>query len=175
MEYIDIVDKNRKPINKTLQRGSLLFENEFFQGAEIWIINSKNQLLIDKRSINKSHPNLWECPGGCTIAGETTFQTIKREVLEEVGINLEKKTPTLLGTKTYKNQFIDIYTIRLNDLHIKDLILQKEEVQDAKFVSQTELQNMINTKEIVESVSKRYYYIRNQLNSFIKNKGASQS
>lgn len=165
MEYIDILDKNRKSLNKIIPRGSNLKENEFFQSAEIWIINSKNQLLIDQRSINKSHPNLWECPGGCTIAGETTIQTIKREVFEEIGINIKNHTPILLGTKIFKNQFVDIYGLRLNNLKIEDLKLQQEEVQNAKFVSENELEHMINTKEIIPSVSERYYFVKDKFNN----------
>ena len=170
MEFFDVFDKNRKPLNKILPRGSKLQEIEFNQGAEIWIINRDNEFLISQRSINKSHPNLWECPGGCSIAGENTLQTIKREILEELGIDLNNKEPLFIDTILYKSQFVDIYIIKLNKLNLDDLILQKDEVQNAKFVSITNLEKMINNKELVQSVGKRYYYVKDKLNEYIKKK-----
>lgn len=167
MEFFDVIDKNRKPLNKILPRGTKLQKNEFNQGAEIWIINEKNEFLITQRSINKSHPNLWECPGGCSIAGETSLQTIKREIFEEIGINLNNKEPLYVDTKLYKSQFVDIYIVKLNNLNLNDLILQKDEVQNTKFVSMSILENMINKKEIVQSVGERYYYVKDKLKTIL--------
>lgn len=169
MEFFDVVDQNRKPLNKILPRGSKLQENEFNQGAEIWIVNKNNEFLISQRSLNKSHPNLWECPGGCSIAGKNTLQTIKREILEEIGINLNNQEPSYIDTKLYKTQFVDIYFIRLNNLNLNDLTLQKDEVQNAKFVSTSTIEDMINKKELVQSVVERYYYVKDKLNKYINN------
>ena len=163
MEYFDVIDKDRKPLNKIWPRGTKLQENEFNQGAEIWILNNKNEFLLGQRSINKSHPNEWECPGGCSIAGETTLQTIKREITEEMGININNQKPIFIDTKLYKSQFVDIYFIKLNNLNINNLILQKEEVQNAKFVSLSVLEEMIAKEEVVKSVGERYYYIKDKL------------
>ena len=48
---------------KKYLRGTKLTENEFNQGAEIWILNDKSELLITQRAKNKSHALKWEVPG----------------------------------------------------------------------------------------------------------------
>ena len=49
------------------------------------IFNEKNQVLLQRRSDNK----LWGNPGGIMELGETIYDTVKREVKEELGIDLE--------------------------------------------------------------------------------------
>lgn len=56
MEYFDVVDKNRNKTGKVLPRDSVRNKNEYNVGVEVWIINSKNELLLTKRCLLKSHP-----------------------------------------------------------------------------------------------------------------------
>lgn len=37
MEYFDVYDKNRIPLNYKKVRGEVLLENEFNTGVEVWI------------------------------------------------------------------------------------------------------------------------------------------
>ena len=78
MEYFDVVDKNRVQLNYKKIRGEKLEKNEFNTGVEMWIINN-NKILMTQRSEQKSHPGQWETPGGCSQAGESIIDTIKRE------------------------------------------------------------------------------------------------
>lgn len=52
---------------------------------------------------------MWEVPGGCSQTSETSVQTLKREIKEEIGVNLNDDF-NLLDTQLRKQQFIDIYT-----------------------------------------------------------------
>ena len=113
MEYFDVLDKNRNFINKTLPRGAEMNEGEFNQGSEVFIILPYNRLLITQRSELKSHPLMWEAPGGCTIAGENTLETSIREMNEEIGLSLKSKDFKLISTQLYKYPQIDIYIIVL--------------------------------------------------------------
>ncbi len=49
------------------------------------IFNEKNQVLLQRRSDDK----LWGNPGGSMELGETIYDTVKREIKEELGIDLE--------------------------------------------------------------------------------------
>lgn len=161
MEFFDVVDKNRKNLNYTKERGSQLLEHEYNEGIEVWIFNN-NKLLLTKRSLNKSHPGEWEVPGGCSQSHESSFDTLKREIGEEIGIELSNNDVTLLETKLYKKQFVDIYKSNIV-VNIKDIKLQEDEVINVKFVTKKEFLEMNDNEEIVKSVFERYKFIENEL------------
>lgn len=53
----------------------------------IW--NNQQQILIDRRRPGGTLGGLWEFPGGKLEPGETVEECIKREILEELGIEIE--------------------------------------------------------------------------------------
>ena len=162
MEFFDVVDKNRKPMNKVLPRGSKLKDDEFNVGVEVWILDKDNNLLITQRSQLKSHPLEWECPGGCCLAGENSIETATREIKEEIGITLLASDLKLLDTHLYKYQFVDIYMTKI-DFSISDLVLQETEINDAKIVSFNEFIQMANEGQVVKSVFDRFNLIKKYL------------
>ena len=54
--------------------------------AVIW--NDQGQILIDRRRPSGSLGGLWEFPGGKIEPGETILECIKREIWEELGIEI---------------------------------------------------------------------------------------
>lgn len=162
MEFFDVVDKNRKPMNKVLPRGSKLKDDEFNTGVEVWILDKDNNLLITQRSQLKSHPLEWECPGGCCLAGENSIETATREIKEEIGITLLASDLKLLDTHLYKYQFVDIYMTKI-DFSISDLVLQETEINDAKIVSFNDFIQMANEGQVVKSVFDRFNLIKKYL------------
>lgn len=160
-ECFDVLDENRNHLGYTKERGETLLENEYNTGAEGFII-SHNLLLITQRSMNKSHAGMWEVPGGCSQAGETTYDTLKREMLEEVGVEINQNNIKFLGTKIYKKQFVDIFQIQ-TDIDIHQIKIQEEEVSDAKFVNKEEFNQLVQENKIVPSVLERWNYIKDQV------------
>ena len=55
--------------------------------AVIW--NDQGQILIDRRRPTGPLGGLWEFPGGKIEPGETVLECIKREIWEELGIEIE--------------------------------------------------------------------------------------
>ena len=55
--------------------------------AVIW--NDKEQILIDRRLPEGAMAGLWEFPGGKIEPGETIEECIKREIDEELAIDIE--------------------------------------------------------------------------------------
>ena len=78
MEYIDIFDENNNPTGQIKEKGKAHEEGDFHRTAHVWIINDKNELLLQKRSANKkSHPNCWDISGAGHIkAGESVIEFI---------------------------------------------------------------------------------------------------
>ncbi len=160
MEYFDVLDKNRKTLGYTKERGMKLLENEYNVGVENWIINN-GKLLMTRRSLEKSHPGEWEVPGGCSQRGESSIDTLKREMHEEIGIDI-KNNYELIDTDIYKHQFVDIYKSSIM-VDIKNINIQIEEVSEVKFVDKEEFLHMANNGQIVNSVYNRYLKIKDKI------------
>lgn len=61
-------------------------------GAGILLINSNNELLMLLRDNipNIPFPNMWDIPGGQVEFGENPKETVKREMIEEMNLELGK-------------------------------------------------------------------------------------
>lgn len=154
-EYWDVYDKNRNPIGKTIKRGDPFGENEFYVCCEVWIVNSKNQMLVTQRHPDKKAGGQWEFTGGGVLTGETTLVAAAREVKEELGICLNESEFELRDVYKHKNYFMDIYVVK-KDFSEEEIILDKNEVVDWKWMSQKEIEHFIETEKMVRSVGIRY-------------------
>ena len=154
-EYWDVYDKNRKPIGKTIKRDDPFGENEFYVCCEVWIVNSKNQMLVTQRHPDKKAGGQWEFTGGGVLTGETTLVAAAREVKEELGISLNESEFELHDVYKHKNYFMDIYVVK-KDFSEEEIILDKNEVVDWKWMSQKEIEHFIETEKMVRSVGIRY-------------------
>lgn len=58
------------------------------EGAGIILLNSNNQvlLLLRDNKIDIPFPNMWDIPGGGVENGELPEDTVRREMVEELGI-----------------------------------------------------------------------------------------
>ena len=153
MEYRDIIDINRKSLGYTKERGEDLLDNEYDVGVELWNFYDK-KLLLTKRAPNKSHPGEWEVPGGGCLALETSVETIKREIIEEIGYELDNNFQ-LIGSSLYKHHYVDLFKSNLN-IDLKNCILQENEVSDIKYVTHEEFLELNQKDLIVKSVFNRY-------------------
>lgn len=160
MEYFDVLDQNRNKINKQYIRGTELNSDEYNLGVEIWI-TSRNKLLLAQRANKMENPYMWESQGGLVLANETSKDAAIRETKEEIGLTI--KDPKFLKTYIYKNQFVDVYTCDV-DINISDLVKQKEEVNEVKFVDKDEFSQMVKHNKIVLSQVIRFEEIKTLLN-----------
>ena len=68
----------------------------------IALINAKNEVLISLRNENKEYNGFWEYPGGKVERDESLYDTLSREVNEELGIVLEEDCSAPLAFSTEK-------------------------------------------------------------------------
>ena len=73
------------------------------------IIVNKNKILVAQRSIQKEHPLKWEFPGGKIKVNENPIDALKREIKEELSVDV-KKYKFLLD---YEYDYQDIKKIHL--------------------------------------------------------------
>jgi isopentenyldiphosphate isomerase len=144
MEIWDILDENGNLTGRTIIRGEEIKKDEYHLVVHIWIINSNGDILIQKRPNHLEFaPGVWATTGGSAIQGEDSITAACRETKEELGIevNIDSMLEPLKHKR--KNDFTDIWVVK-QDIELEDIILQKEEVDDVKWVNAQELKQMIN-------------------------------
>ena len=151
MEYFDLCSVDRKPLGKKVQRGTRLNSNEYHLVVMAIIINENREVLLTKRSKNKIAGGLWECTAGSVLAGENSRDAIIREVKEEIGININVSEYPIAGYSEGDALF-DFWIVKI-DNKIQDLILQTEEVDEAKYVTLNEIQNIISNGIATKSLN----------------------
>lgn len=154
-EYWDVYNGNRELTGKTIKRGDPFGENEFYVCCEVWIVNSKNQMLVTQRHPGKKAGGQWEFTGGGVLAGETTLLAASREVKEELGVCLDETEFELHGVYKHRNYFMDIYVVR-KDFEDEEIVLDENEVVDWTWLSKREIEQLIETGKMVRSVGIRY-------------------
>ena len=137
---------------KVKERNQAHEDGDFHRTAHIWIINDKNELLLQKRSASKkSHPNCWDISGAGHIkAGESVIDGAIRELKEELGVEAKEKDlqyiATIKSTKNPKNmEYAYVYLLRCNK-KIEDYVFEDEEVSEVKYVYYKELERMVKEK-----------------------------
>ena len=73
------------------------------------IINSEGKILIDRRKPEGEMGGLWEFPGGKIEPGETVEECIKREIKEELNIEIEVGDRLTTIAHDYKNFRVTLY------------------------------------------------------------------
>ena len=116
-EYFDVLSAKGEFTGKTELREICHKEGLWHKAVALFVVNSKNQVLLQKRSSNKKlWPNLWDMTaGGHVLAGEFGFQAIIREIKEEIGIDVAKDDILFIGASTSENIKPDVINRHFNE------------------------------------------------------------
>lgn len=137
-------------------------------GVGVLIFNNKEEVLIVKTSY-KDH---WSMVGGVVDENESPRSACKREVKEEIGIDLkEVKFLSIDYRPDYKNrgeslQFIFAGGI-LNDEEIKNMKLDGKEIINYKFVKFDEALQLLSEKSS-SGFTKSFEALKNNLAVYLE-------
>ncbi len=168
IEIWDVLDENGALTGKTALRGKgVLKSGEYHLVVHIWIMSSTGQFLIQRRADDKKlMPGEWAATGGAAISGEDSFAAAKRELFEELGIKSDKQSLKKLERIKRRNSLLDVWAI-VCDVPENELVLQRSEVAEAKWVTKEQLCQMIENgnfhnygKEYFDSVFEKIKDIR---------------
>ena len=149
-EYFDVLNNKGDYTGKIESREKCHKEGLWHKAVAVFVINSKGQVLLQRRSPNKKMwPNMWDMTaGGHVLSGEFGFQS--RECKEEIGIILDKRDITFIGCSISTNIKGDIinnhfneYYIAKKEIDLNSLKLQREEVSEVKWMDKEEIINRI--------------------------------
>lgn len=157
-EYLDILDEKGNKTGETRTYEDVHRLGLIHRTAHVWIINSKNQILIQKRNGDRAaYPDYWDIStGGHVSSGETSLEGAKRETKEELNLDLKDEDlkylftveeHLVLNNGTFvNNEFQDVYLVHYKG-DLGHIVIESEELADYKFVEVEEFKRMIDDKE----------------------------
>lgn len=147
LELLDALDENGNKTGKILDKDFIHNNNILHNEVALVIINSKGELLMQKRSENKRfNPNKWSVCAGHVDAYESLRKACVRETEEEIGIRVCEndliECGSIVKKRNTNSHITNIYCIK-KDIKIEDCILQEDEVSELKWISFNEFKTMI--------------------------------
>lgn len=155
-EYIDILDEHGNYTGEVVLKSEAHSKGLFHPTVHVWFYTVNSKLLLQKRSLNKkTFPGLWDVSvAGHIGAGEDILDSARREVYEELGVNIKKNELIKIGVhksvQRHSENLIDceFHHIFISELKtsIEDLKLQESEVIDVKLISINDFERILADK-----------------------------
>lgn len=153
MEQWQVYNEYGKKIPKIITDNVQLSAGEYHLAVEAWIVNSKNQILLQQRSeALPLLPGYWALTTGRVQLGEDSAAGCLREVEEELGIALCREELAFICRIPRQDEthlLWDLYAV-YKDVALQELCLQKEEVAQVKWVDKAEFLDMLTSGLIYE-------------------------
>ncbi len=70
------------------------------------IVERDGNYLVCQRAQHKRHGGLWEFPGGKVEAGETYFEAVRRELVEELGVRVLSVGAPIFSANDHGSEFL---------------------------------------------------------------------
>lgn len=165
MELLDVVNENNELTGEVLDKEIIHRKGIFHKEVVIWIMNKQGEILLQKRAITKKHnPDKWGLTAGHVDAGEDVKNAAKREILEEIGVNIEdlksicitKDEEKHLNCNQYNNCFVYHFFV-IVDYDVNDYKIQEEELSKVEYITLENLDNIVKNKDDNYTFSKRDY------------------
>ncbi len=109
--------------------------------ANALVTNSKNQML----AVRKKNSNYYQMVGGKLEKQETILQTLQREFLEEIGLDISQHEIQFLGeyetlAVNEKNTLVhaNVFYVKLKD---QDVIKISKEIEEYAYINKSDYQN----------------------------------
>ncbi|MBU4338594.1 NUDIX domain-containing protein [Patescibacteria group bacterium] len=153
---IIIVDENDNII--TYKEREKLDVKDIWRVSALWLTNSKGEILMARRALNKIHnPGKWgPAAAGTVEEGETYDFNIIKETEEEIGLkNIEFKKVKKIKTSTGKFSYFCQWYLAETDQPLEKFKIQKSEVAEVKWFSKEEIKKRLreNPGEFIYSVN----------------------
>lgn len=154
-EVWDVYDKDLNKIGKDCIRGKeILPEGEYHLVVNAIILNKENKILIAKRAEHRPNGLKWEFTGGSAKKGEDGVVGIRRELSEEIGLDVSQNQPklykTILSDKYHDIKQIWLFEREVNILNEIEFV--DGETIEVKFVDVEEYKVMYENGELIKAI-----------------------
>ena len=160
MELWDIYDIDKNKTGKIMIRNDWTMADGDYYLSVLGVIRTPDgRFLITRRAMDKAWaPGWWEVPGGGVKSGETSFEAVCREVLEETGVDVSKAKGGFMFSyhreQPGQNYIVDIYRFDM-DISEKDVRLQSSEDIEFKFATASEISRIADIGQFLHYLSIR--------------------
>lgn len=148
-DILDIFNENGENTGESKTYTEVHQKGLLHLSVHIWIVNSKKQFLLQKRSENVACPLFWDnSAGGHVTHGQSSIKAAQLEIEEELGIYLtEDKIKYIFqgrenvafdDGKHIENGFNDVYLVEC-DTPIEEFKFGKDEVKELRWIDIEEL------------------------------------
>ena len=164
VEYRDLYDENRNPVNKRVIRDGKVPKGLKYVTVVVFIYNKyTKEWLMQKRSKDKG--GKWATTSGHPISGQTSIEGMVTEIKEELGLAVKEEELNFITTVNRKEKFADIYYLE-KDVDLNKLNIQKEELDDIKWMTQKEIEELYKAGKFKKT---HYNYYHELLKCMNKN------
>ena len=145
-EFVDVVDE-KDNVLCSVSRSDMREKNLLHRDVKIFVLNSKGEFFIQKRSMKKDiYPGYFSFGVAGTVkSGEDYVDTAKRELEEEIGFkDADLKFVFKFKYETRSTKVISSVFSCVFDGKVK---LQKSEVDEGFFVGLSDAKKLMKTKK----------------------------
>lgn len=114
----------------------------------LFVQNNEGKLLLQKRSPEKG--GKFGFISGHAKPEETSKKAMIREMKEEMGVDIKESDIELFFRVKQEPNSYNMYYMK-KDININSLILQKEEVEEAKWCTLEQIDKMIKENELYKN------------------------
>ena len=147
MEQWDIYDENKQKTGRTMNRNDWNMQPGDFHLTVLGVLRRPDgTYLITRRRMDKEWaPGYWEVPGGGVRAGESAEDAVKREILEETGVDVSSAdggyvfSYKRVNPEEKNNYFVDIFRYTM-DIPDSAVHTQEREVMEYAFATLEQIQ-----------------------------------
>lgn len=161
-EMLEVYTEDNKMKIGIADRGVVHYFNLWHREIACWIINEKNEILMQRRSpLKKQHSNMLAITAGHIDLNESPINATLREIREELGIK-DVKVDELIPIDIFKAKNINnyhfkyVYFLKTNK-KLEELTMQKSEVSELLYIKLEKLESMIKMPNSDITFAKQFY------------------
>ena len=141
MELLQLFDDNQNMLNEYIERSKKLEvpEGKYFMIILLFIENSEGKFLIQKVAFEDKYATT----GGHVTFGDNALKTCIKEAKEELGLTLTKDEIKEIEVIKYPKAYSTVFYVKKN-INIEDLKLQEEEVSGVYWMSNDDIEKLID-------------------------------
>lgn len=151
MSKWNLYDKNFNNTGIIINDTDEIPEDKYHYSVNIWILNSKKQLLLVRNTLNYNihYPGFWNSINGNVLSGDTPIDTCIKSINSKIGIKISDVELKKVDTRL-RDPYHYIYEtyILYKDIDLNKICFNDNTAVQAKWIDIKELYNMIENGEI---------------------------
>ncbi len=155
-EWFDIVDENGRIVGKAPRSAVHGNPKLLHPTVHLHIFNRQGQVFLQKRSAVKDlYPGKWDTAvGGHIASGESVEQALRREAMEELGVEVSRASPLFryIMRNAYESELVHSFKMNYNG----PFKLNKDEVEEGRFWNIFEIKKLLGRNVLTPNFEQEF-------------------